>query len=63
MDPTGHLREYLDDSRARGKMAFKVRDADDAANLYAYLVSVGPEFDEDTLTAITEAAAASPYAE
>ncbi len=63
MDPTGHLREYLDDSRARGKMAFKVRDQDDAVNLYAFLVSIGPELDEDAQTAIMEAAAASPYAE
>lgn len=39
-DPTGFLREYLDNKRARGNMAFRLRDADDAANLYAYLVSL-----------------------
>lgn len=39
-DPTGWLRETLSDSKARGRMAFKVRSADDAANLFAYLQSV-----------------------
>lgn len=39
-DPTNWLREKLDDSSARGKMAFKVRSAEDAANIYAYLVSL-----------------------
>lgn len=42
-DPTGYLREYLDDRRARGQMAFQVRSEDDAKNLYAYLVSLGPD--------------------
>lgn len=37
MDPTNWLRDRLDDTHARGKMAFKVRTADDAANIYAYL--------------------------
>ena len=41
-DPTGWLKEALDDSRARGKMAFKVRSEEDAANLYAYLHSLAP---------------------
>ncbi|WP_224826623.1 cytochrome c family protein [Cognatishimia sp. MH4019] len=41
-DPTGWLRETLDDRRARGKMAFKVRSEEDAANLYAYLASLAP---------------------
>lgn len=36
-DPTGWLRETLDDRRARGKMAFQVRSEEDAVNLYAYL--------------------------
>ena len=47
-DPTGHLREVLDDNRARGKMTYKVRGGDEeAANLYAYLVSIGPELTEE----------------
>ena len=41
-DPTGHLREVLDDRRARGKMAYKVRSEEDAVNLYAYLHSLAP---------------------
>lgn len=40
MDPTGYLREALDDNRARAKMSYKVRDAGDAANIYAYIASV-----------------------
>ncbi len=42
-DPTGFLREYLDDSGARGSMSYKVRNEEDAVNLWAYLVSVSPE--------------------
>lgn len=39
-DPTGYLREALDDGSARGAMAFRVRSEEDALNLYAYLVSL-----------------------
>ena len=42
LDPTGFLREYLGDNRARGQMAFRVRSEDDAKNLYAYLASLAP---------------------
>ncbi len=42
-DPTGWLRETLDNRRARGKMAFQVRSADDAANIYAYLATFSAE--------------------
>ena len=41
-DPRGWLRETLDDSKARSKMSFKLNKADEAANVWAYLVSVGP---------------------
>ena len=44
-DPTAWLRETLNDPKARGKMTFKVRKAEDATNMYAYLVSLGPELD------------------
>lgn len=44
-DPTGWLREVLDDRRARGKMAFQVRDEGDAYNIYAYLAEIGPEIE------------------
>lgn len=42
-DPTGFLREYLDDSGARGKMTFRVRSEEDALNLAAYIASLGSE--------------------
>ncbi|MBO6601678.1 MAG: c-type cytochrome [Roseicyclus sp.] len=41
-DPTGFLREFLDDSGARGSMSFRVRSEEDAADLYAYLASLAP---------------------
>lgn len=39
-DPTGFLREELDDSGARGAMSFKVRKEQEALDLYAYLASL-----------------------
>lgn len=42
-DPKGFLAEYNDDARAKSKMSFKLRKADDSADVWAYLVSVGPE--------------------
>ena len=39
-DPTGYLREQLQDRRARGKMAFQVRDEQQARDIYAYLASL-----------------------
>ncbi|WP_299031871.1 c-type cytochrome [uncultured Sulfitobacter sp.] len=42
-DPKKYLAEYTDNKRAKSKMAFKLRDEEDAANVWAYLVSVGPE--------------------
>jgi len=38
-EPTGFLREALDNNRARGKMAYKVRDAQQAADISAYLAT------------------------
>ncbi len=46
-DPKDFLAEYLDDSKARSKMAFKVTDEEDAADVWTYLVSVGPEVEAD----------------
>ncbi len=40
-DPTGWLREALDDSRARSKMAYRVRTEEDALNMYAFLATLG----------------------
>lgn len=42
-DPRAFLRETLDDSKARSKMSFKLGDEQDAKDVWAYLVSVGPE--------------------
>lgn len=52
-DPTGYLKEVLDDSKARGKMAFKVRSEEDATNLYAYLYSLAPPAMEEGDAAAT----------
>lgn len=41
-DPKKFLRETLDDKKAKSKMSFKLKKEDDAANVWAYLVSVGP---------------------
>jgi cytochrome c len=41
-DPTGFLREFLDNRRARGSMSYRVRSEEDAYNVWAYLYSVAP---------------------
>jgi len=41
-DPKKFLVAYLDDSKAKSRMSFKLKDAEDATNLWAYLASVGP---------------------
>jgi cytochrome c len=38
-DPTGWIREKLDDRRARGRMAYQVRNEQDAYDLYAFLAT------------------------
>lgn len=48
---TAFLKEYLDDDSARGKMTFRARSDEDAANVWAYLVSVGPEPEMDEASA------------
>ncbi len=40
-DPKGYLRTYLDDSKAKSKMSFKLKKG--AEDVLAYLISVGPE--------------------
>lgn len=48
-DPTAWLREQLDDNRARGKMAYRVRSEEDALNIYAFLATFGAgEADAET---------------
>ena len=39
-DPKKFLKTYLDDKKAKSKMAFKLKNTDDQANVWAYLVSV-----------------------
>lgn len=46
-DPKKFLAGYLDDTGAKSKMSFKLKDAEDAANVWAYLVSVGPEAESE----------------
>lgn len=46
-DPTGWLRETLEDRRARGKMAYRVRDEGEAVDIYAYLATFGAEEAEE----------------
>jgi len=38
-DPTTYLRETLEDRRARSKMSYKVRDAAQATDIFAYLAT------------------------
>jgi cytochrome c len=42
-DPRDFLRTTLDDKKARSKMSFKLKDDQDKLDVWAYLVSVGPE--------------------
>ena len=42
LDPQKFLKEELADKSAKGKMAFKVKNAEMAADVYAYLVSLAP---------------------
>ena len=39
-DPRQFLRDTLDDKSAKSKMSFKLRDEQDAADIWAYIVSV-----------------------
>ncbi|MBL6675864.1 MAG: c-type cytochrome [Rhodobacteraceae bacterium] len=41
-NPKKWLQETLDDKKAKSKMSFKLTKDKDAANVWAYLVSVGP---------------------
>lgn len=40
-DPQQFLRDTLDDKKAKSKMAFKLKKAEDAANVWAFIVSAG----------------------
>lgn len=43
MDPTTWLRDTLEDPRGRSRMSFRVRNPEDAINLYAYLAQFSAE--------------------
>lgn len=40
-DPSNHWKKVLNDKGAKSKMSFKVKSADTAADLYAYLAQFG----------------------
>lgn len=42
-DPTGYLRNELNDNRARAKMSFRVRKEQDALDIYAFLHSLSDD--------------------
>jgi cytochrome c len=46
-DPTGYLREATGEGSGRSKMAYQVRDEQQAYDLYAYLATFSPEGAED----------------
>lgn len=50
-DPTGHLREALDNPRARSKMAYRLRNEDEARDIYAFLAQFSPEGTAESDTA------------
>jgi cytochrome c len=41
-DPAKFLKAKLSDDKAKSKMSFKLKKPEDAANLWAYLVSLSP---------------------
>ena len=41
-NPKQFLISYLDNKKAKSKMAFRLKDEEDAANVWAYLVSTDP---------------------
>lgn len=44
-NPGAYIKDKTGDSKAKTKMSFKLKKEEDAANLWAYLVSVGPELE------------------
>ncbi len=52
-DPSAFLQDYLGDPKAKGKMMFKVKNPDDAHNIWAYFSTIMP---------VPEGATAAPAA-
>jgi cytochrome c len=46
-DPKKFLAEFLGDSGAKSRMSFKLKKAEDSVDLWTYLVSVGPEVEDE----------------
>jgi len=46
-NPNAFLRDFLGNPRARGNMAFQVRNEDQARDLYAFLATFSPEDAEE----------------
>jgi len=56
-DPKKYLAAYLDQNRAKSKMSYRLKDEEDAKDVWAYLVSVGPEVTEEMMEDASEAEA------
>ena len=41
-DPAKYLKAKLDDTKAKSKMAYKLKKPEDAANVWAYIASLSP---------------------
>ena len=61
-DPTGFLREALQDPGARGKMSYKVRKEEDARDLHAFLATFSPGSPGSPAAPADAAAPADPAA-
>ena len=57
-DPTDFLRSYTGNARARGNMSFRVRGADQASDLYAFLATFSPAAETPAEEAAAEEAPA-----
>lgn len=57
-DPTGYLRDYLDDPGARARMTFRLRDAEDRRDVAAYLATFS-DMSEDAAGSAPELAPVS----
>jgi cytochrome c len=53
LDPTGHLREATGED-GRGRMAYQVRDEEEAHDLWAYLATFAPSDLQAASPAATE---------
>lgn len=51
-DPSGYLKQVLDDPRAKAKMTFRLRDEDERRNVIAYLESFAPDNADDNAASL-----------